>query len=76
MNILLHTPERSGDRPSSRSLTNFGGCRVLGFPGDDLRETFAAIGSAFDKTNSQMTYLARTIDKHFAVKSHSKTISF
>ena len=59
---------------SSRSLTNFRRCRDSGFPSDDLRETFAAIGSAFDKTNTQMTYLhsTKTIDKHFAFKNFSK----
>lgn len=50
----------------------------LGLPSDDLPETFAAIGSAFDKTNTQMTYLfsTKTIDKHFAVNCHSKPFSF
>ena len=43
-----------------------------GSPDDDLPETFAAIGSTLDKTNSQMTSLAKTINKHFAVQSHSK----
>jgi hypothetical protein len=44
----------------------------LGSPDDDLPETFAAIGSTLDKTNSQMTSLAKTINKHFAVQSRSK----
>ena len=39
---------------------------------DDLPETFAAIGSTLDETNSQMTSLAKTINKHFAVQSRSK----
>jgi hypothetical protein len=43
-----------------------------GSPNDDLPETFAAIGSTLDKTNSQMTSLAKTINKHFAVQSHPK----
>ena len=50
----------------------------LGLPSDDLPETFAAIGSAFDKTNTQMTYFCstKTIDKHFAVNCLSRTFSF
>jgi hypothetical protein len=43
-----------------------------GSPGNDSPETFAAIGSTLDKTNSQMTSLAKTINKHFAVQSRSK----
>jgi len=61
------------DESSNRSLTNSAAAAPAS-AGDDLRETFAAIGSTLDKTNSQMTSPPKTINKHFAVQSHSKIL--
>jgi len=60
------------DKASSRSLTN---SAAVARQRDDLPETFAAIGSTLVKTNSQMTSITTTINKHFAVQGLSKTFS-
>jgi len=59
------------DKSSSRSLTN---SAAVARSRDDLPETFAAIGSASDKTNTQMTSPTKTINKQFAVQGLSKTL--
>jgi hypothetical protein len=63
------------DQSSNRSLTN-SAAAAPATAGDDLPETFAAIGSTLDKTNSQMTSQPKTINKHFAVPSRSKTFKY
>ena len=68
MDILSVVPM---DKSSSRSLTNSAAAAPSR---DDLPETFAAIGSTLDKTNSQMTSTPKTINKHFAVQSLSKMV--
>ena len=60
------------DKASSRSLTN---SAAVAPNRNDLPETFAAIGSTLDETNSQMTSTTTTINEHFAVQGLSKTYS-